>query len=149
MGREISEPDCVEGNIASLPGLGLLPVKTRLTEEKITRQTRFQFLDSQEQCEGYEIHMGQTESEAPLTIDSDGRPDGCFADKHCFGSYIHGILDNQVVIDFLLAPFRKKQPGNAGEDYKSYKERQYDALADLMREYVDIDKIYNILQDND
>ena len=93
--------------------------------------------------------MGQTESEAPLTIDSDGRQDGCIADKHCFGSYIHGILDNQAVIDFLLAPFRKKQPGNAGEDYKSYKERQYDALADLMREYVDIDKIYNILQNND
>ena len=149
MGLEISDPDGVEGNIASLPGLGLLPVKTRLTKEKITRQTLFKFLDSPEQCEGYEIHMGQTESEAPLTIDSDGRPDGCIADKHCFGSYIHGILDNQAVIDFLLAPFRKKKPGNAGEDHKSYKERQYDALADLMREYVDIDKIYNILQDND
>lgn len=61
MGKMITDPDGVEGDIRELPGLGLLPVSTTLTQSKTTRQVQFRFLDSEEICEGYEIHMGNTE----------------------------------------------------------------------------------------
>ena len=44
MGREVCDPDHVEGEIERLPGLGLLPVSTRMQGEKVTRQVRFRFL---------------------------------------------------------------------------------------------------------
>lgn len=65
MGREVCDPDHVEGEIERLPGLGLLPVSTRMQGEKVTRQVRFRFLEDSAVCEGYEIHMGTT---TPLSL---------------------------------------------------------------------------------
>ena len=90
MGVEVCDPNHVEGDIGRLPGLGLLPVTTTMSGEKITRQVEFsvlftvdglQFTDdllaspsdsivySSVNCKpstvnklkGYEIHMGQTQ----------------------------------------------------------------------------------------
>lgn len=148
MGKMITDPDGVEGDIRELPGLGLLPVSTTLTQSKTTRQVQFRFLDSEEICEGYEIHMGNTVSSAALTEDMDGNKDGSLADERCFGSYIHGILDNSVVLDYILAPYRRSD-SKTDFDYHSFKESQYDALAAWLREYVDIDRIYKIMTNND
>lgn len=41
MGREVLDPDHVEGDTERMPGLGLLPVSTTMTGEKRTRQIRF------------------------------------------------------------------------------------------------------------
>ena len=148
MGKMITDPDGVEGDIRELPGLGLLPVSTTLTQSKTTRQVQFRFLDSEEICEGYEIHMGNTVSSATLTEDMDGNKDGSLADERCFGSYIHGILDNSVVLDYILAPYRRSD-SKTNFDYHVFKESQYDALAAWLREYVDIDRIYKIMTNND
>ncbi len=144
MGTMISDPDGVEGGIRELPGLGLLPVSTVLTVTKTTRQVQFRLFDSEEICEGYEIHMGHTESSSPLTRNTDGGEDGCFVDERCFGSYIHGILDNSVVLDYILNPYRT-QSFKTDFDYRSFKESQYDALAAWLREYIDIDRLYKIM----
>ena len=148
MGTTLSDPYGVEGDIRELPGLGLLPVSTVLTDTKTTRQVQFRFLDSEEICEGYEIHMGHTESNSPLTLNTEGSQDGCFIDERCFGSYIHGILDNSVVLDYILAPYIT-QKSMTSFDYHAFKESQYDALAAWLREYVDIDRIYKIMMDYD
>lgn len=113
MGREVCDPDHVEGEIERLPGLGLLPVSTRMQGEKVTRQVRFRFLEDSAVCEGYEIHMGTTTPLAdvpvsPLNHLADGREDGYFVDRTCMGTYVHGILDNPSVIDYLLEPFADK-----------------------------------------
>lgn len=148
MGTTLSDPYGVEGDIRELPGLGLLPVSTVLTDTKTTRQVQFRFLDSEEICEGYEIHMGHTESNSPLTRNTEGDQDGCFIDERCFGSYIHGILDNPVVLDYILAPYITRK-STTSFDYQAFKESQYDALAAWLREYVDIDRIYKIMMDYD
>lgn len=148
MGLEVSDPDGVDGGPALLPGLGLLPVRTVMTREKRTRRVTFRFLDDVRDCEGYEIHMGRTESARPLATLSDGTAEGCIADDRCFGSYIHGLLDNQAVIDHLLAPYCGADSGS-DFDYRAYKESQYDALADWLRTYIDIPKLYEIMSDND
>ena len=99
MGRQIRDPQHVEGTIEAMPGLGLLPMVTEMLPEKVTRQVRFGFADGQAvdfSMEGYEIHMGETRpadgsEAAPLVRFADGQTDGCRVDDKCMGCYIHGI----------------------------------------------------------
>ena len=44
MGVEVCDPNHVEGDIEHLPGLGLLPITTTMSGEKITRQVEFSVL---------------------------------------------------------------------------------------------------------
>lgn len=157
MGREVFDPDHVEGEIERLPGLGLLPVTTRMTGEKVTRQVKFRLADcgsSPFSMSGYEIHMGSTvpiedAPASPLNLLEDGQWDGCIVDRTCMGTYIHGILDNPEFIDFLLEPFADKLSETAEAfDYRRFKEEQYDKLAEHVRRYVDMSLIYRILTDN-
>jgi adenosylcobyric acid synthase len=134
LGQTVSDPDGIEGTIACLPGLGLLPVSTTMTHEKTTRQVSFQF-EGQE-CRGYEIHQGVSDTDQPV-----------LQTEHCIGTYIHGFLDNAPVIDFLLKD--KAKDGAAMQSYAEFKEQQYDLLADHVRRYVDIPKLYKILQGDD
>ena len=145
MGIEVCDPDHVEGDIERLPGLGLLPVSTTMSGEKVTRQVTSDY------GAGYEIHMGETRpfgdaKVSPLLHLSDGRDDGYIVDNKCMGTYVHGILDNAPFIDFLLQPFVDKLV-EVGKpfDYQAFKEEQYNRLADHVRKYVDIERLYQIL----
>ena len=149
MGVEVCDPDHVEGDIERLPGLGLLPVTTTMSGEKLTRQVKCEY------GEGYEIHMGETrpfgDAEAsPMLHLNDGRADGYRVNERCMGTYVHGILDNAAFVNELLKPFAEKFSGDAPSfDYQSYKEEQYNKLADHVRQYVDMERIYQILTDHD
>ena len=154
MGERVSDPNHVEGEQESLPGLGLLPVVTEMQGEKVTRQVRFTLHGRDEAMEGYEIHMGKTErrpgtSALPLNRLADGTDEGCWAGPGCMGTYIHGILDNPAFVDFLLEPHRAKLSAGASRfDYHQFKEQQYDKLADHVRKYVNLPLLYEILTTN-
>ncbi len=151
MGQTIEDPNHVEGPVASMSGLGLLPIHTIMAQEKTTRQTTFKLrIDSSEVLKGYEIHMGRTnatEGEMQGLVQfEDGTTDGYFQDEHCMGTYIHGILDNRAFVDFLLRPFADRiGRHHETNDYQTYKQQQYDLLADRVRQYLDMDKLYSIL----
>lgn len=147
MGVEVEDPHGVEGELKVLPGLGLLPVKTMISEKKTTRQVRFRFMGDERWCKGYEIHMGRTDAKNPINLLEDGSMEGCMAGERCFGSYIHGILDNPSVIEWILASYLKKGTDNSF-DPTDYREQQYDLLAEWLRKYVDIEKIYKILEND-
>ena len=160
MGMEVCDPNYVEGDIERLPGLGLLPITTTMTEEKVTRQVQAQLCpgsvaDAAQPLKGYEIHSGETRpfgnaTPSPLLHLHDGRDDGYIVDEKCLGTYVHGILDNPTFIDFLLSPFQDKlESGAQSFDYQAYKEEQYDLLAAHVRKYVDMEKIYEILYNHD
>ncbi len=155
MGQQVLDPDGVEGDIASLPGLGLLPTITTMSGEKTTRRVQFRFMQSAPLCDGYEIHMGRTlpvegAADTPLNHLKDGNAEGYHVDGRCMGTYIHGILDNPSVIDFLLAPYlREAEQTTTATDYQTYKEQQYDLLANHVRKHIDLPRLYSILQDND
>ena len=156
MGCEVLDPHHLEGEIGRLPGLGLLPVSTVITEEKVTLQSNFRTfpLGGEEYClKGYEIHMGESVpfdgGEArPLNELEDGRLDGCIVSDKCLGTYMHGILDNGEFIDWLLAPYADKCE-KSGFDYDAFKQQQYNRLADVIREHVDMEKLYKILGRDD
>lgn len=159
MGCEVCDPDHVEGEIERLPGLGLLPVTTRMQGEKITRQVKFHLHDhcqplkkDTQVCEGYEIHMGTTvpmETPSPLNLLDNGRDDGYFVDRTCMGTYVHGILDNPSFVDFLLEPFADRLEDTAPFDFHAFKEEQYNKLAAHVRNHINLPLIYQILSNND
>ena len=160
MGTEVCDPNHIEGEIERIPGLGLLPLATTITSEKTTRQARFHLADTPEgkPLEGYEIHSGETtltddadtRELRPLAVNESGNPEGWTDGKRLTGTYLHGILDNQPFIDRLLQPFETRIKSTAGHfDIRQYKEQQYDLLAAHVRKHLDMDKIYQILSDND
>jgi len=135
LGQTVSDPDGIEGSIASLPGLGLLPIHTTMTPEKTTQQVTFHF--EGHECKGYEIHQGVSDTDQAI-LQTD----------HCIGTYIHGFLDNAPVIEHLLKAKSQKPIANS-LSYADSKDEQYDKLADHIRQHVDIDRIYRILSGED
>ena len=150
MGARLEDPEGIEGNLPVVPGLGLLPQCTVIEHEKITKQSTFTFLPGNgSTCRGYEIHMGRTTllgnaPESPVARLEDGRLDGYYLDNRCWGSYMHGILDNPVVLDNLAEGFNKEADATPF-DYAAFKEEQYEKLADLVRQHVDMEYIYSTL----
>ncbi len=137
LGQTIEDPEGIEGSIATLPGLGLLPIHTTMGKEKTTKQVTFMF-EGQE-CKGYEIHQGISDTDEAI-----------MQTGHCIGTYIHGFLDNQSVIEHLLSEKGKvKSEKFAAADPASFKEEQYDKLADHVRQHVDMERIYQILTSDD
>lgn len=134
LGLSVDDPDGIEGTIASLPGLGLLPIRTTMTSTKTTQQVTFQF--EGQACQGYEIHQGVSDTDQAI-----------FQTDHCIGTYIHGFLDNMPVVEYLLKD--KVVSSTKLKSYSEFKEEQYDKLAEHVRKYVDIPRLYQILQDND
>lgn len=155
MGEEIFDPGHIEGDIEKLPGLGLLPVSTTISDKKITKQSIFSLYNMTEKMFGYEIHMGLTSvvdgaTASPLLKFEDGHWDGYTIDQKCMGTYVHGILDNPSFISLVLGPHLKNQK-NAEDvrmDYLSFKQEQYNKLANHVRSHVNMSLIYKILSGN-
>ena len=162
MGVEVTDPDHVEGEIERLPGLGLLPVTTTMSGEKITRQSTFRLTHHRSNpigeeetypLSGYEIHMGHTTpfgdaEHQPFALLGDGRTDGYRVSDRCWGTYLHGVLDNRDVVDLLLAPFADRLAKDAAPlDYAAFKDEQFNLLADHVRKHVDLERVYQIMRD--
>ena len=136
LGQTVNDPDGIEGSINSLPGLGLLPINTTMTTEKTTKQVTFEF--NGQTCQGYEIHQGVSNTdEAILQTD------------HCIGTYIHGFLDNAPVIEHMLSKHVAQRSPLSTQSYTDFKNEQYDKLAAHVRQYVDMERIYQILTSDD
>lgn len=135
LGQTVNDPNGVEGTISSLPGLGLLNIHTNMTSEKTTRQVEFLFQD--ELCHGYEIHQGES------TMTTDGTIVGNYViTGNVLGTYIHGILDNKSVIDYLLKDITTVHETSVLDfPSKQQTEDPIDRLAEHVRKYVDIDYI--------
>jgi adenosylcobyric acid synthase len=147
MGREIRDPHHVEGDTEYVPGLGILPVSTSLTTEKQTIQCNFSFLGGEEVCEGYEIHMGETTTdiESPLCTTGDMK-EGYILNSRTWGTYIHGIFDNRPVVESVL---RQVDPEYQVQlNFRDFKESNYNKLADLVRDSVDMEYIYRTMGDH-
>jgi adenosylcobyric acid synthase len=156
LGETINDPDNVEGG-GSIHGLGLLKMDTTFYREKTTVQTKgiinrtegiFSPLSGIE-VTGYEIHMGDTIlREGNSFITAQGKPDGCVY-NNVAGSYIHGIFDNMNVADTIVQILASRKgidlKNKEKIDMKTYKELQYDILADCVRKSLDMEKIYKIV----
>lgn len=152
MGIRLEDPDGVEGPIPAIPGLGLLPLCTVIEQEKVTRQTEFIFLPDPAGtvCKGYEIHMGRSERmngapDSPVVQLTDGQSEGYYVSDYCWGTYMHGILDNPAVLDHLAEGLETGSVASSF-NYDAFKDSQYNKLADWVRAHMDMEYIYSTLR---
>ena len=162
LGESLSDPHGVEQG-GEMRGMGLLPVSTVFTAQKTRTRVegRFGKMDglfkdlTGKRFEGYEIHMGVTESAAPIASLTDGvsgtsRLDGCQSGSAC-GSYVHGILDGDEVVETLVSALARRKgvyPAELGRvSGEEHKQRQYDLLADTLRKSMDLDAVYRIWEE--
>ena len=147
MGQWIKDPYEVESNRGKEGGLGLFDVTTTLTKEKTTLQQDFTFKKYGPACTGYEIHMGETSVPAGKHLNMvNGKPEGYFDGDKSWGTYFHGILDNQIVVNELL---HLKYKEAQAMDYLTFKEAQYEKLSDWIDQHLDMDTIIKNSKNND
>ena len=152
LGEELRDPDGVEGQLPRARGMGLLPCVTDFAPQKTLTRVRATAsggaLDGAA-IEGYEIHMGVTASQGePFCVLESGAPDGCRAGS-VWGTYLHGIFDSGAVTEKLAAWLCARKgvaPDAQAEDWRAYKERQYDLLAEGVRAALDMEAVYRILE---
>ena len=140
-----------------IEGLGLLDVETQMQGTK--RTTQVQAEHEGQLLEGYEIHMGETEISDQVSPfshivlqngEETSRYDGAVSpDKRIQGTYLHGVFDNsQWTRDYLNQIRLEKglEPiTDQAIDLKEFKDLQYDKLAAVVRDAVDMKKIYQIM----
>ena len=154
LGNKVKDPYHIEGDIEELNALGLLDLETTMENEKTLVQYNgkltvdnglLKALNNFE-IKGYEIHQGITKgNEKNLTTDDRT----IFVNRdNIIATYLHGIFDNKHFTDLLLNEIRKRkglEEVNNNITYEEYKLREFDKLEKLVRENVDIDKIYKII----
>jgi adenosylcobyric acid synthase len=146
MGEWIHDPLGIEGEIESLPGLGILPVTTTLANGKVTRQCEFTLLHADGGGKGYEIHAGETPTTRPFTQLSHGEQEGYYLNEHTWGSYIHGIFDNESVVNQILKQVDGKEYSVV--DYQAQKDENYNRLAAWVRKHIDMEYVYKTMECN-
>ncbi|WP_375687253.1 cobyric acid synthase [Pseudooceanicola sp. LIPI14-2-Ac024] len=146
LGREIADPEGIEGTPGAVQGLGLLDVTTVMKPAKRVALSNAVHPASGEALEGYEIHLGHTEGPdcARAWLEIDGRPEGAAsANGRVQGCYLHGL--------FAADGFRKAWLSAAGTTssvaYESGVEATLDALAAHLASHLDLEKILSLAEE--
>jgi adenosylcobyric acid synthase len=144
LGREIADPEGIEGPPARAPGLGLLDVATVLSGDK--RLTRVEGHSAEGAAfAGYEMHLGRTEGPdraRPFAMLADSTAEGArSADGRVLGTYIHGLFAAEAQRAAWLARFAAGPPAIA---YEAEVEATLDALAAHLEAHLDLDRLLSL-----
>ena len=153
LGESIEDPDQVEeGGV--IRGMELLSVQTVLQKEKRRCQAEgkigiltgiFESLSGQP-YRGYEIHMGKTEKQ-----DDSTNEDAVTVQNNVYGSYVHGLFDREEIVSEVVQTLARRKGieirKGVFEDYQTFKEKQYDKLAETLRQYLNMEEIYGMLRE--
>ncbi len=150
LGDTIRDPQHIESKVDEITGMGILPISTTLAPEKTLARFSAQHVDSELDVHGYEIHHGETDIKraAPLLRRSDGKFTGaCQNNARVWGTYMHGIFDSnrfrRWFIDRLLVKNGLPPVGKVMVKYEI--DSALDRLANVVRESLPIDEIYEML----
>jgi len=137
LGRAIKDPYGVETGPAEGSGLGLIEATTVLGKDKKTFEVAAvaKYRDKDYEVKGYEIHMGETIVKGqPFSkvLERNGKPgyfpDGAASvDGMVWGTYIHGIFDNDLFRGALLSSFNK----GISTEARSFGDAKRDSLSSL------------------
>lgn len=157
IGSKILDPDNVESPMKEVDGIGFLDTITTMDRTKTTCQVSadlvslksFDAVQGGQACgrdrlRGYEIHMGNTDGDVGLFqlrrgMSQDTVADGS-AKGNVWGTYIHGIFDNDGLRTRLLNSLRKRKglPAQDPISYQAIREKAINGWADTLRESVDV-----------
>lgn len=151
LGKQLHDPQGLEGAPGASTGLGWLNIETTLEAEKQLRNVSGQLcLPGAATMTGYEIHLGVSTGEdlnRPLVLLDDGRSDGArSSDDQVIGTYCHGVFDQPAALSALLA-----WAGCADSqkvDFVARREADLNRLADAVEQSLDWQKLDQILQES-
>jgi adenosylcobyric acid synthase len=162
MGRMLADPEGIEGQEGRYKGLGLLPLRTVITGQKVARQRQVSsnFPQVGLPVLGYEIHQGRSH----LAEGEEGSPNviyqPLFDDKNLglvdstqsiWGTYLHGIFDNgpwrRAWLNRLRQQRGLKSLPTGISNYREQREMMLDVLADVVESYLDLSRLTSYLQD--
>lgn len=166
LGESLHDPKAVESEKAKtlIAGMGLLPVRTVFGAEKTRTRAEgsciniegiFEDLSGME-VEGYEIHMGETSRALPpiayLMESQSGshlaKMDGCQR-GNVYGTYLHGFFDRENIAETVVKALLKAKGLETSLEklpaYEEYKEQQYEHLAEILRQSLDLERIYELM----
>ena len=151
LGETITDPLGMERE-GLVSGLGLLPIRTIMQADKVTRNVTGSMVArslfgqpvGDSQVSGYEIHIGQTILSSGgcalcgpligLAIRA-GSNDGCIsADTRVFGTYLHGLFDDDGFRHQFLRAARAFHKLAAPAELHLWKQLREDSLNRLARE---------------
>ena len=150
LGENIYDPGHIESKKGAAPGLSLLPVNTELKAQKQLRQVSGHDISSGAAVKGYEIHHGHTAvgkaCKPAFKIDGTNTMDGAVSrDGRVWGTYVHGIFDSSSFRRNFLNGLRKRKGLKPLPASKYNNDTEFDKLADLVRNNIDIKAVYKIL----
>jgi adenosylcobyric acid synthase len=155
LGRRLLDPDGIESSKKKIDGIGLLDIETTFTMNKKTRQIDALLCDSSifehSVCQdafslrGYETHMGESKGGSGIFSITPRGSDLCIKDgalnKNCWGTYIHGIFDNdkfrRAVIDNARAA-KQLAPFTTGIRYLMMRDAAINRIADCVKNSIDM-----------
>jgi adenosylcobyric acid synthase len=147
LGREIADPEGLEGRPGSVAGLGLLDIVTVMTADKRVTETEGLHPATGTRVRGYEIHLGQSDGpdRAQPMFTVNGQPEGAMrADGRVMGSYLHGMFGEDGFRRAFLAGLGAR-PGAFG--YDRTVEATLDALADHLAVHLDTARLLDLAGD--
>ncbi len=151
MGSRLSDPLGIEGRSGQIEtGLGLLAIQSSWMKEKQVCQSMVLDEIGRRELIGYEIHHGQSVADGRnlVWLSCSGRTVGWKSpDLACYGTYIHGIFDNDDFRRDFLDRLRARKGLSAYSGSKVHYDLQpcLNRLADIVREAVDMNGIYKLL----
>lgn len=156
MGQMLADPEGLEGQEGRFDGLGLLPLRTVITQQKIARQRTVSSKYPQEGLPviGYEIHQGRTQ----LVMSTSGEVDSSFMAifddrslgivdqaQSVWGTYLHGIFDNgpwrRAWLNRLRQQRGLKSLPTGIANYREQRDTMFNSLAATIEEYIDLTPI--------
>jgi adenosylcobyric acid synthase len=158
LGNRILDPYAVESSLTEVDGMGLLDTETTLDRTKTTCQVSasivsqkwFDAVESTSGCrwnhlKGYEIHMGNTTGDVGLFKICRGTSQRALTDGsakgNVWGTYIHGIFDNDGLRTAIINSLRLRKGFELREASFSYQARREEAInswAETLGNSVDI-----------
>jgi len=151
LGQTITDPDGIEGEAGRYQGLGLLPIKTVMTGQKIARQREVtsNFPQVGLPVSGYEIHQGRSRRVDDQSSYKDlfDEPSLGMVDSSqlIWGAYLHGIFDNgpwrRAWLNRLRQQRGLKSLPTGVPNYREQREAMLDSLAATVRTHLDLKQI--------
>jgi adenosylcobyric acid synthase len=162
MGRVLADPEGIEGHEGRYKGLGLLPLTTIITGQKIARQRQItsSFPQSGLPVIGYELHQGRSHIAESGSEQAGGLTyEYLFEDRNLgivdssqmlWGTYLHGIFDSGSWRRTWLNRLRQQRGlrslPTGIPDYREQRESMLNALADTIQPHLNLDPILAPLQ---
>ncbi|PID22178.1 cobyric acid synthase CobQ [Sporosarcina sp. P3] len=150
LGESIVDNRTVENEGATYSTLDLLPIKTMLVDENQTTQIKGTNYAGQKMT-GFAFYLGCSTPTQPIQsfiCTEDGRQDGVYTEQ-VIGTYLHGVFQNRPFTRKYFNQIRvaKGLAEVTGEIHSDYdrREQAYEMLERHVRKYLNMNKIYELL----